>query len=595
MPLSYHFERAALCRLSIEIQSASPDSVAAWLLVAARRLAGSLKFRNLVPQGNGVEEDEDTDDVVEDEEECEQRGSFELPCFESATAVSLNLGFLGLSLPAAGVCSRLTKLSLSRVRFEGPWELGDAISSPRCPFLTKLSVRYSEGLTNLTINSRSLLRVNLRGLRGLRRLAIEAPALGCLIVSHCFYFGHDQPVVSISAPQLEWLQWLDSYDPSSMYLDTMERIDRLAPFFFIVYGDEESITNNHSCVRLLQHFKVIETLILSLLYPEGLDNCSYLMDDMTMLPDITNLHLIVVANGHAFGASIFHVLRMCSGIKMLDLKLNIQQGNEDDEEGREQRGSFELPCFESATAVSLDLGFLGLSVPAAGVFSRLTNLCLSRIRFEGPWELGDAISSPRCPFLTKLSVRDSKGLTILTINSRSLRCLNLRGLLGLRRLAIEAPALACLTVAQCFYFGHDQPVVSISAPQLERLQWLDSYDPTSMHLDIMERIVRLVPFFFIVYGGQDSITNNHSCLRLLQHFKVIETLVLSLLYLEGLDNCSYLMDDMTMLPEIRDLQLIVMANGHAFGASTFHVLRKCSGIRMLHLKLDMAEVKSSFV
>ncbi|TVU41456.1 hypothetical protein EJB05_14975, partial [Eragrostis curvula] len=318
--------QAALRRLSVEIQSASPDSVAAWLLVAARRLAGRLKFRNLVPQGNDAVEDEDTDEVEvkEDEEGCEQRGSFELPCFESATAVSLDLGFLGLSVPAAGVCSRLTKLSLSRARFDGPCELGDAISSPRCPFLTKLSVRDSEGLTILTINSRSLLRVNLRGLRGLRRLAIEAPVLARLTVSHSFFFGHDQPVASISAPQLEWLLWLDSYEPSSMHLDKMERIERLAPFLFFVYGGQRSISNNQSCLRLLQHFKVIETLILSLIYLEGLDNCSYLMDDMTVLPGITNLHLRVIANGHAFGASTFHVLRMCSGIRLLNLKLEME-------------------------------------------------------------------------------------------------------------------------------------------------------------------------------------------------------------------------------------------------------------------------------
>ena len=41
-----------------------------------------------------------------------------------------------------------------------------------------------------------------------------------------------------------------------------------------------------------------------------------------MLPDIMFLYLNVLANGHAFGASAFHVLRMCSGIRRLVLTLH---------------------------------------------------------------------------------------------------------------------------------------------------------------------------------------------------------------------------------------------------------------------------------
>jgi hypothetical protein len=52
---------------------------------------------------------------------------------------------------------------------------------------------------------------------------------------------------------------------------------------------------------------------------QDIDDYHYMMEDMTMLPDITILQLIVLANGHAFGASAFHVLRMCSSIKKLML------------------------------------------------------------------------------------------------------------------------------------------------------------------------------------------------------------------------------------------------------------------------------------
>uniref|UniRef100_A0A0A9DFY0 Uncharacterized protein n=1 Tax=Arundo donax TaxID=35708 RepID=A0A0A9DFY0_ARUDO len=291
-------------------RDAAPESLAAWLSVAARRLSGRLIFHNLV-RGRNTE--------VGGREEAAQRGPFVLPCFESATAVSLDLGFLGLSVPPAGVFARLSELCLIRVRFHGPCELGDAVSSPLCPCLLKLSVRDTRGLGNLSIHSESLLRVELINLRGLRQLAIVAPALERLRVSLCFFNDQNQPVASISAPQLVLLGWNDLYDPSSVHLGKMGHLQWLASFFF-VYG-QDGFTQNRSCLRLLKHFKVIDGLILTLAYLQELDNQQYLMDDMTVLPGITILHLIVMANGHAFGASSFHVLRMCSGIRKLILGL----------------------------------------------------------------------------------------------------------------------------------------------------------------------------------------------------------------------------------------------------------------------------------
>ncbi|KAL6880293.1 hypothetical protein ACP4OV_011858 [Aristida adscensionis] len=47
------------------------------------------------------------------------------------------------------------------------------------------------------------------------------------------------------------------------------------------------------------------------------------MEDITMLPEFTFVQLSVVANGHAFGASSFHLLRMCTGIRKLMLKLSV--------------------------------------------------------------------------------------------------------------------------------------------------------------------------------------------------------------------------------------------------------------------------------
>ena len=52
------------------------------------------------------------------------------------------------------------------------------------------------------------------------------------------------------------------------------------------------------------------------------------MKDMTVLPNTANLYLVVIANGHAFGASAFHVLRLCTGIRRLMLLFGAPTGFE---------------------------------------------------------------------------------------------------------------------------------------------------------------------------------------------------------------------------------------------------------------------------
>ena len=54
---------------------------------------------------------------------------------------------------------------------------------------------------------------------------------------------------------------------------------------------------------------------------QGIENYDYMMEDMAVLPDITFLRLMVMAYGHAFEASAFHVLRLCTGIRKLVLQL----------------------------------------------------------------------------------------------------------------------------------------------------------------------------------------------------------------------------------------------------------------------------------
>jgi hypothetical protein len=108
---------------------ATPESMAAWLPVAARRLSGDLELINTV-----------------EKEWTEEEAALELPCFEDATSIRLELGYSPrLALPPLGVFTRLVELFLSYIDLQGPCMLGDAVSSPRCPKLRKLTVHHAWG------------------------------------------------------------------------------------------------------------------------------------------------------------------------------------------------------------------------------------------------------------------------------------------------------------------------------------------------------------------------------------------------------------------------------------------------------------------
>ncbi|KAL6647712.1 hypothetical protein ACP70R_015149 [Stipagrostis hirtigluma subsp. patula] len=297
---------APLRFLLVGSRGAAPDAVAAWLPAAARRLSGFLIFVNLdAADDGGVEA-------------AGGSGFFELPCFENATKIGLTLGFLGLAVPPAGVFARLTDLFLSRVRFHSPRELGDAVSSPRCPSLERLTVHDARGLSNLRIHSESLLELELQNLDGLQQLTVVAPALKELKLSNCF--AHNQPVADISAPQLLYLRWMDPYDPSSVRFGNMAQLRALIASYFLVYGPHNS-RENRSMLRLLERFQDIRALHLRLAYLQNIGNFQYLMEDL-VLPRHMYLSLVIFNNGHAFGASFFHVLRMCTGLKGLMMMLN---------------------------------------------------------------------------------------------------------------------------------------------------------------------------------------------------------------------------------------------------------------------------------
>ncbi|KAI4969647.1 hypothetical protein ZWY2020_000561 [Hordeum vulgare] len=282
----------------------APESATAWLPIAAGRLSGVLHLKNWLNMDGS---------------------RLKLPCFHNATEIILDLGLTVLTLPPSGVFTRLAHLELVDIWLHGGCSLGDVVSSRRSPSLQRLSLRWVRGLDNLTIHSESLVQLGLRDLPGLQQLNVVALLLQTLLVCDCFSDIQGQPVANISAPQLVSLNWRCFYDPSSVLLDdNMPHLQQLTTNPLFVYGrDALFSTKNRHWLTLLQHFDHISSLYLSLLYPrlsiERDDR--FLIEDMIKFPRITSLTLIVMACGHSFGASSFHVLRMSSGIRRFELRL----------------------------------------------------------------------------------------------------------------------------------------------------------------------------------------------------------------------------------------------------------------------------------
>uniref|UniRef100_A0ACD5VY67 Uncharacterized protein n=1 Tax=Avena sativa TaxID=4498 RepID=A0ACD5VY67_AVESA len=243
-------EAPDLSLLFAHTKDASPDSLSAWLPVAASALSGAIYL-----------------EVVRQEAEAEERGpAVDLPCFEKATNIVLKLGFLPLALPPSGVFARLGDLQLVDIKLHGQSSgLGDLLSSQRCPSLWCLQVRNVRGLDSFNIHSVSLLRMELSGLRHLQQLTVMAPALKTLKVRNCFTLNPDLSVAEISAPQLMTFKWRNAHDPSSIQLNEMMHLKTLGIELFILEG-EEAFEHNHYRMTLLQRFERIRTLDLLIYY-----------------------------------------------------------------------------------------------------------------------------------------------------------------------------------------------------------------------------------------------------------------------------------------------------------------------------------------
>ena len=174
------------------------DSVAAWLHVAAQRLAGELRITLPLCLRSSAKDDGD--------------GEVLLPLCERATSISLDLSHHTLRFalpPAGGVFKALATLTI-RFACLHVRELEAAVSSSRCPCLKKLVIEWirlqqddgdGDGACDLSIRSDSLewleisYAVRLNG-----RLRVHAPNLQtfhpCIRCDLC-----------VLAPKLSEVRW----------------------------------------------------------------------------------------------------------------------------------------------------------------------------------------------------------------------------------------------------------------------------------------------------------------------------------------------------------------------------------------------------
>uniref|UniRef100_A0A0E0LJ44 Uncharacterized protein n=1 Tax=Oryza punctata TaxID=4537 RepID=A0A0E0LJ44_ORYPU len=125
---------------------------------------------------------------------------------------------------------------------------------------------------------------------------------------------------------------------------------------------------------------------------------------------------------------------------------------------------------------------------ALGVFAKLTKLCLDFIRFRGDCEIGDVVSSKRCPMLRDLRIYNCEGLSNLTILSDSLTSVDLNYLSELEQLNIEAPMLKTV----CGRLLHGQPTSGqYLSSRAGGLNMVGCIDPISVHFGRVSQLVML--------------------------------------------------------------------------------------------------------
>jgi len=105
----------------------------------------------------------------------------------------------------------------------------------------------------------------LHNLKGLQQLTVVSPMLRDLHIFNCFF--KRQPVAGITAPVLERFGWLDGYDPRWVQLGELAQLRVLATSFAGAWYGLTEHQYNWGIVKLLQRFKKIPYLHITIFYP----------------------------------------------------------------------------------------------------------------------------------------------------------------------------------------------------------------------------------------------------------------------------------------------------------------------------------------
>ena len=112
----------------------------------------------------------------------------------------------------------------------------------------------------------------LHNLKGLQQLTVVSPMLRDLHIFNCFFkrqpvAGITAPVADITAPVLERFGCLDEYDPRWVQLGELAQLRVLATSFAGAWYGLTEHQYNWGIVKLLQRFKKIPDLHITIFYP----------------------------------------------------------------------------------------------------------------------------------------------------------------------------------------------------------------------------------------------------------------------------------------------------------------------------------------
>uniref|UniRef100_A0A0E0LCA8 Uncharacterized protein n=1 Tax=Oryza punctata TaxID=4537 RepID=A0A0E0LCA8_ORYPU len=190
----------------------------------------------------------------------------------------MSLGDLTIRLPPFGDFAKLSVMRLTNFRLDTHCDLGDVVSSERCLLLQQLTLCNPQGLSNVAIDSKNLLIIELAELEELQQLTISAPMLGTLRVVRCRVTAAASHLCSGVGET-----WSDGWN-------TFRDSTSLA--FWCMYAPPNLVSFQYQdSMSLLQHFKAAPNVERSLIYPSSMVDCQFLMENMNTLPAIEILSL----------------------------------------------------------------------------------------------------------------------------------------------------------------------------------------------------------------------------------------------------------------------------------------------------------------